>query len=96
MDGKLRIAGVAQGTNLSSQVLFCPREREPLDQFGGGERLFCGPQAYEMPAVYLEISGMAGRVLGIEFLKSFAERLQIVREPIPQGATLLGFCQDHA
>src|SRR5215510_401374 len=52
--------------NLLTQVLLCPREREPLDQFGGGQRLLFGPQAHEMPAVHLEIFGMTGRVLGID------------------------------
>src|SRR5207302_2729089 len=55
-------------------------------------------QAHEMPAVHLEIFGMAGRVLRVDLLKCFEERLQIVREPVPQGPTLLGFRQvvhDH-
>src|SRR5262249_58850407 len=74
-------------------MLCCPREREPLDQFGGSQRLLFGPQAHEVPAVYLEISGLAGRVLGIDFLKRFEERLQIVWEAVSQRPTLLGFRQ---
>src|SRR5262249_548206 len=46
-----------------------------------------------MPAVHLEIFGMAGRVLGIDLLKSFEERRQIVWGPIPQRPTLLSFLQ---
>src|SRR5713226_896342 len=55
-------------------------------------------KAHEMPAVHLEISGMAGRVLSIDFLKRFEERLQIVWKAVSQRPTLLGFCQvvhDH-